>query len=108
MTPVVPFILALVFCCYNGFMQGAYLLHVSTYQDWWFSDPRFVIGKKVFGKKSFTLSNHLNLRELANVSKSILSHGCEWVSMLKGLEFVGASVSKCVNLHMRDTQGVFL
>ncbi|XP_071833741.1 3-oxo-5-alpha-steroid 4-dehydrogenase 1-like [Apostichopus japonicus] len=47
-TPVVPFILALVFCCYNGFMQGAYLLHVSTYQDWWFSDPRFVIGIALF------------------------------------------------------------
>lgn len=43
-TPVVSFILAFIFCCYNGYLQSSYLCRHATVMPEWFRDPTFIIG----------------------------------------------------------------
>ncbi|XP_003728409.2 3-oxo-5-alpha-steroid 4-dehydrogenase 1 [Strongylocentrotus purpuratus] len=47
-TPLVPFVLATIFCCYNGFMQGRYLTQYAVYSQDWMKDPRFILGSLLF------------------------------------------------------------
>ncbi|XP_041468967.1 3-oxo-5-alpha-steroid 4-dehydrogenase 1-like [Lytechinus variegatus] len=47
-TPLIPFLLATVFCGYNGFMQSRYLTQHAVYSPEWMKDPRFIIGSLVF------------------------------------------------------------
>lgn len=47
-TPLIPFILACIFCIYNGYMQARYLTHYAVYDSNWTSDPRFIIGSVMF------------------------------------------------------------
>eukprot|EP00123_Amoebidium_parasiticum_P010077 comp19880_c0_seq1/m.24040 comp19880_c0_seq1/g.24040 ORF comp19880_c0_seq1/g.24040 comp19880_c0_seq1/m.24040 type:complete len:274 (-) comp19880_c0_seq1:701-1522(-) len=48
-TPLSVFLLAFIFCLYNGYMQMAYQTQIATYQDDWLTDPRFVFGVVMFG-----------------------------------------------------------
>ena len=47
-TPLFIFLMALVFCTMNGYVQSRYLLHYYSYSNQWFFDPRFLIGVVVF------------------------------------------------------------
>ena len=47
-TPFVVFFMAFLFCAMNGYVQSRYLLQYYTYNDYWFFDPRFLIGIVVF------------------------------------------------------------
>ncbi|KAJ8044564.1 3-oxo-5-alpha-steroid 4-dehydrogenase 1 [Holothuria leucospilota] len=47
-TTLTAFVAAVVFCCYNGFIQGGYHLHVSAYPDTWLTDGRFLVGFCLF------------------------------------------------------------
>jgi len=42
------FVVSLIFCAINGYMQSRYLLHYYSYSDQWFYDPRFMIGIVMF------------------------------------------------------------
>ena len=44
-TPLIPFLLALMFCLYNGMMQSLSLLWVQVYPDDWFNKPHVIFGK---------------------------------------------------------------
>ena len=46
--PLMIFIVSLIFCTINGYMQSRYLLHYYSYSDRWFYDPRFMIGIVMF------------------------------------------------------------
>ncbi|KAG8512358.1 3-oxo-5-alpha-steroid 4-dehydrogenase 1 [Galemys pyrenaicus] len=43
-TPLYIFLLATLFCTYNGYMQSQYLSQYAVYADDWVTDPRFLIG----------------------------------------------------------------
>lgn len=43
-TPFLPYISALIFCLFNGFMQAHYLLNFKRYDEEWASSLNFVIG----------------------------------------------------------------
>ncbi|XP_043921341.1 3-oxo-5-alpha-steroid 4-dehydrogenase 1 isoform X3 [Protopterus annectens] len=43
-TPFIPFILAFIFCMYNGYLQGRYLSQYGIYPEDWITDPRFIVG----------------------------------------------------------------
>ncbi|XP_068603519.1 3-oxo-5-alpha-steroid 4-dehydrogenase 1 [Brachionichthys hirsutus] len=43
-TPFASFVLAFVFCIYNGYMQIRYLSHYAEYPARWVTHPRFIIG----------------------------------------------------------------
>ncbi|XP_072171051.1 3-oxo-5-alpha-steroid 4-dehydrogenase 1-like [Diadema setosum] len=47
-TPLLPFILACMFCSYNGYMQGRYLTQYAVYDKDWIKDPRFITGAVLF------------------------------------------------------------
>ncbi|KAI8486685.1 3-oxo-5-alpha-steroid 4-dehydrogenase 1 [Branchiostoma belcheri] len=47
-TPLVPFLLALLFCVYNGYLQARYLSQYAQYPDGWLTDPRFIVGVFMF------------------------------------------------------------
>ncbi|XP_003134204.5 3-oxo-5-alpha-steroid 4-dehydrogenase 1 [Sus scrofa] len=42
--PLYPFILAFLFCTYNGYLQSRYLSQYAVYADDWVTDPRFLAG----------------------------------------------------------------
>ena len=46
--PLMIFVVSLIFCAINGYMQSRYLLHYYSYTDQWFYDPRFIIGVVMF------------------------------------------------------------
>jgi len=37
-----------MFTSINGVIQGRYLTEYLAYSDWWFIDPRFLVGQLVF------------------------------------------------------------
>ncbi|KZS20821.1 Uncharacterized protein APZ42_012479 [Daphnia magna] len=43
-TPFIPYISAMLFSIFNGFMQGHYLLNYYQYDNKWLTSPQFVIG----------------------------------------------------------------
>ncbi|XP_006875031.1 PREDICTED: 3-oxo-5-alpha-steroid 4-dehydrogenase 1 [Chrysochloris asiatica] len=43
-TPFISFILAFIFCTYNGYLQSRYLSQYAEYADDWLTDPRFLTG----------------------------------------------------------------
>ncbi|NXS00471.1 S5A1 dehydrogenase, partial [Oxylabes madagascariensis] len=43
-TPFFTFVLALLFCVFNGYLQGRSLTTYATYPAGWLSDLRFIIG----------------------------------------------------------------
>ena len=43
--PLYPFILAFLFCTYNGYLQSRYLSQYAVYADDWVTDPRFLAGE---------------------------------------------------------------
>ncbi|XP_060067583.1 3-oxo-5-alpha-steroid 4-dehydrogenase 1-like [Ylistrum balloti] len=47
-TPLVPFLLALVFCLVNGYIQAGYLLHHADFGDEWIYNPQFYLGLVLF------------------------------------------------------------
>jgi len=46
--PVSVFLMAMMFCTINGYMQSRSLLHYYSYSDQWFYDPRPLIGIIMF------------------------------------------------------------
>jgi len=53
-SPFGPFISAVIFCVFNGFMQSHYLLNYNCYDPQWLTSPNFIIGKPLY---KFTCSN---------------------------------------------------
>ena len=49
-TPLSPFLAAVAFCLFNGFMQGFYFVNYCKYEDYWLSDMRFVLGNAFFSQ----------------------------------------------------------
>ncbi|XP_061671807.1 3-oxo-5-alpha-steroid 4-dehydrogenase 1 [Syngnathoides biaculeatus] len=47
-TPFVSFVLAVVFCIYNGFMQIRYLSHYAEYPADWVTHPCFIAGSTLW------------------------------------------------------------
>ncbi|XP_073534716.1 3-oxo-5-alpha-steroid 4-dehydrogenase 1 [Phyllobates terribilis] len=47
-TPLASFFLALIFCCYNGYLQSSYLCKHADFPPDWTCDPRFIIGMVLF------------------------------------------------------------
>ncbi|XP_052439615.1 3-oxo-5-alpha-steroid 4-dehydrogenase 1 isoform X2 [Carassius gibelio] len=43
-TPLISFVLAFVFCIYNGYLQARYLSHYADYPPGWVTHPCFIIG----------------------------------------------------------------
>lgn len=43
--PLYTFVLAFMFCIYNGYLQSRYLSQYAVYADDWVTDPRFLVGK---------------------------------------------------------------
>uniref|UniRef100_A0A673IBJ9 3-oxo-5alpha-steroid 4-dehydrogenase (NADP(+)) n=1 Tax=Sinocyclocheilus rhinocerous TaxID=307959 RepID=A0A673IBJ9_9TELE len=43
-TPFISFVLAFVFCIYNGYLQARYLSHYADYPPGWVTHPCFIIG----------------------------------------------------------------
>uniref|UniRef100_A0A8C0YG44 3-oxo-5-alpha-steroid 4-dehydrogenase C-terminal domain-containing protein n=2 Tax=Cyprinus carpio TaxID=7962 RepID=A0A8C0YG44_CYPCA len=43
-TPFISFVLALVFCIYNGYLQARYRSHYADYPPGWVTHPCFIIG----------------------------------------------------------------
>ena len=46
-TPLNMFLVAALFCLYNGFLQASYLLVVASYPDTWLTSATFLSGKVV-------------------------------------------------------------
>ncbi|XP_070332562.1 3-oxo-5-alpha-steroid 4-dehydrogenase 1 isoform X4 [Odocoileus virginianus] len=47
-TPLYVFLLAFVFCTYNGYLQSRYLSQYAVYADDWLRDPRFLTGSALW------------------------------------------------------------
>ncbi|XP_077342411.1 3-oxo-5-alpha-steroid 4-dehydrogenase 2 [Lithobates pipiens] len=47
-TPLYIVILAVIFCSYNGFLQGHCMVYVATYPENWYTDIRFLSGVIIF------------------------------------------------------------
>lgn len=47
-TPIIPFILAFFFCCYNGYCIGRYITTYANYPKDWLCDYRFHFGIIIF------------------------------------------------------------
>ncbi|KAM9680262.1 3-oxo-5-alpha-steroid 4-dehydrogenase 1 [Dama dama] len=46
--PLYAFLLAFVFCTYNGYLQSRYLSQYAVYADDWLRDPRFLTGSALW------------------------------------------------------------
>ncbi|MXQ84087.1 hypothetical protein E5288_WYG012092 [Bos mutus] len=46
--PLYAFLLAFIFCTYNGYLQSRYLSQYAVYADDWLSDPRFLTGSALW------------------------------------------------------------
>ncbi|KAM5157451.1 3-oxo-5-alpha-steroid 4-dehydrogenase 1 [Mantella aurantiaca] len=93
-TPLVPFVLALIFCCYNGYLQSSYLCKYATLPSDWTYDPRFIAGSALFfcGMSINVYSDHIlrNLRKPGESGYKIPYGGLfEYVS---GANFLGEIV----------------
>lgn len=90
-TPLASFSLALLFCCYNGYLQSSYLCHYARLPPSWTYDPRFIIGIALFicGMLANIHSDHIlrNLRKPGETGYKIPRGGLfEYVS---GANFLG-------------------
>lgn len=47
-SPFGPFISAVIFCVFNGFMQGHFFLNYNCYEKEWLTYPNFIIGMTLF------------------------------------------------------------
>ncbi|XP_071961967.1 3-oxo-5-alpha-steroid 4-dehydrogenase 1-like [Antedon mediterranea] len=64
-TPILPFVLALMFCMCNGYIQGRYLTMYGEYPSSWILDPRFLVGIFLFfAGMSINLHSDYILRNL--------------------------------------------
>lgn len=43
-TPLLVFVMAVLFCTFNGYLQGRYLSAYAEYPEDWLTDPRFLLG----------------------------------------------------------------
>ncbi|XP_060047134.1 3-oxo-5-alpha-steroid 4-dehydrogenase 1 isoform X1 [Erinaceus europaeus] len=66
-TPVYVFLLAFLYCTFNGYLQGRYLTRHAVYAEDWLTDPRFLGGSLLWllGLMINLHSDHIlrNLRE---------------------------------------------
>ncbi|KAJ8308087.1 hypothetical protein KUTeg_012961, partial [Tegillarca granosa] len=93
-TPLLPFVLAIMFCCGNGYLQGGYLIKYADFGPDWSSNPRFYIGLILFFCGMFIniQSDHIlrNLRKPGETGYKIPTGGMfDYVS---GANFFGESV----------------
>ncbi|XP_070578060.1 3-oxo-5-alpha-steroid 4-dehydrogenase 1-like [Ptychodera flava] len=93
-TPIVPFILAFMFCLYNGYMQGRTLTQYAVYSDTWLHSSVFLTGCLLFfsGMLINLHSDHIlrNLRKPGETGYKIPRGGMfEYVS---GANFFGESL----------------
>uniref|UniRef100_A0A8C5Q6E5 3-oxo-5-alpha-steroid 4-dehydrogenase n=1 Tax=Leptobrachium leishanense TaxID=445787 RepID=A0A8C5Q6E5_9ANUR len=93
-TPVFSFIMAFIFCCYNGYLQSSYLCRYATLTPEWFKDPRFITGIVMFFGGMFINihSDHIlrNLRKPGETGYKIPRGGLfDYVS---GANFLGEIV----------------
>ncbi|KAM3928976.1 3-oxo-5-alpha-steroid 4-dehydrogenase 1 [Leptodactylus fuscus] len=93
-TPLASFMLALIFCCYNGYLQSSYLCKYAGLPLNWTHDPRFIIGLFLFicGMVINIYSDHIlrNLRKPGETGYKIPRGGLfEYVS---GANFLGEIV----------------
>lgn len=51
-TPFFTFVLALLFCVFNGYMQGRSLTTYATYPPGWLGDSRFITGELNHGMRT--------------------------------------------------------
>ncbi|KAL1255782.1 hypothetical protein QQF64_013843 [Cirrhinus molitorella] len=93
-TPFISFILAFVFCIYNGYLQARYLSHYADYPPGWVTHPCFIIGASMWfvGWIINIHSDHIlrNLRKPGETGYKIPRGGMfEYVS---GANFLGEIV----------------
>ncbi|XP_075069007.1 3-oxo-5-alpha-steroid 4-dehydrogenase 1 [Mixophyes fleayi] len=93
-TPLAPFVLALIFCCYNGYLQSSYLCRHAAFPSDWTHDLRFITGITLFFCGMFinVHSDHIlrNLRKPGETGYKIPRGGLfEYVS---GANFLGEIV----------------
>ncbi|CAI9536841.1 unnamed protein product, partial [Staurois parvus] len=69
-TPLYIVILAVIFCSYNGFLQGHCMVYAATYPQNWYTDIRFISGVVIFilGMAINIHSDHI-LRQLRKPSE---------------------------------------
>lgn len=90
-TPFISFALALIFCVYNGYLQGRYLCSYADYSSDWTTEPFFIIGLSLWfiGLVINIHSDHIlrNLRKPGETGYKIPRGGLfEYVS---GANFLG-------------------
>ncbi|XP_063779007.1 3-oxo-5-alpha-steroid 4-dehydrogenase 1 [Pseudophryne corroboree] len=93
-TPLTSFVLALIFCCYNGYLQNSYLCRHAAFPSGWTRDLRFITGITLFlcGMFINVYSDHIlrNLRKQGETGYKIPRGGLfEYVS---GANFFGEIV----------------
>ncbi|KAM8947803.1 3-oxo-5-alpha-steroid 4-dehydrogenase 2 [Pelodytes ibericus] len=87
-------IMAVVFCSYNGFLQGHCLVYVASYPQQWYTDIRFISGVLIFllGMGINIHSDHIlrNLRKPHEVTYKIPQGGM--FNYVSGANFMGEIV----------------
>ncbi|XP_074649065.1 3-oxo-5-alpha-steroid 4-dehydrogenase 1-like [Tubulanus polymorphus] len=96
-TPLIPFLLALVFCLGNGYIQGRNLTKFADYSDGYVLQPKFIVGACLFfiGMAINIHSDHIlrNLRKPGDTAYRIPKGGMfEYVS---GANFFGEIIEWC-------------
>ncbi|XP_061597932.1 3-oxo-5-alpha-steroid 4-dehydrogenase 1 [Cololabis saira] len=90
-TPVVSFVLAFVFCIYNGYMQVRYLSHYAEYPAHWVTHPCFIAGSALWlvGWLVNLHSDHIlrNLRKPGETGYKIPRGGM--FELVSGANFLG-------------------
>jgi len=90
-TPLIPFMLAFIFCLYNGYMQGRYLSHYAVYPKHWMSSPNYIGGIVLFlcGMTINIHSDHIlrNLRRPGETGYKIPRGG--FFEFVSGANFFG-------------------
>ncbi|XP_060047135.1 3-oxo-5-alpha-steroid 4-dehydrogenase 1 isoform X3 [Erinaceus europaeus] len=101
-TPVYVFLLAFLYCTFNGYLQGRYLTRHAVYAEDWLTDPRFLGGSLLWllGLMINLHSDHIlrNLREPGETGYKIPRGGLfEYVSTAnffgEVLEWVGFALA---------------
>ncbi|KAM4771987.1 3-oxo-5-alpha-steroid 4-dehydrogenase 2 [Rhinophrynus dorsalis] len=93
-SPVHIVVMAVVFCTFNGFLQGHCLVYVATYPQEWYFDIRFLSGAMIFlfGMGINIHSDHIlrTLRKPREVSYKIPQGGM--FNYVSGANFLGEIV----------------
>ncbi|KAM9317233.1 3-oxo-5-alpha-steroid 4-dehydrogenase 2 [Gastrophryne carolinensis] len=93
-TPLYIVISAVVFCSYNGFLQGHCMVFVATYPKNWYRDIRFILGITIFfiGMSINIHSDHMlrKLRKSSEVAYKIPQGGIFYY--VSGANFLGEIV----------------